>query len=188
VSSSTAFSKLARSGLRDRSFFWTSAPWGNGRCPPAGDLRAPRDALGAAADVQVTVAGRVHRVNGFDGSEAPLYDFAGTVFGLVLTIARPDRVVRTLASRGLRPAAVIAFADHAHPTAAELERAARKGPPVEAWLTTPKCAVKLPPVIGGSPVFVLDHRVEVPDALVDWMLSSDTTGSVLPSSPRLEPW
>src|SRR5438445_227713 len=30
-------------------------PWGSGKCPPAGDLKAPREALLAAADAVVSV-------------------------------------------------------------------------------------------------------------------------------------
>jgi len=156
-------------------------PWGNGRHPPAGDLRAPARALLAATDAVIlagdedtdTTAVRwgIDRAIAADGSEIPLSNLRGTSFGLLLAIARPERVTRALARRGLYPAARIELADHAVPSTAELERAAAKEQRVKVWLTTAKCAIKLPSAVVGSPVLVLDHRVDMPKTLVDWALS-----------------
>src|SRR5262249_5851885 len=118
-----------------------------------------------------TVRGRIDRAIAADGLETPLSDLRGTSFGLLLAIARPDRIARALARRGLFPAARIELADHVVASAAELDRAAAKGQRVKVWLTTAKCAVKLPSAVAGSPVLVLDHRLDLPKKLVDWALS-----------------
>jgi tetraacyldisaccharide 4'-kinase len=140
-------------------------PWGSGRCPPAGDLRAPREALLAATDAMVVI----RDVEPLEGDA--LGDLRGTPFGLLLAIARPDRVLGSLAVRGLHPTAVIRLGDHDRPTAAELERQAARKQRVKVWLTTPKCALKLPPEVAGAPVLALDRRIELPKTLVDWVLS-----------------
>jgi tetraacyldisaccharide 4'-kinase len=173
------------------------APWGSGFCPPAGDLRAPRAALLAATDAVVAV------VDGPCSPDRATSRLTGAIdsvgkrvapselrsFGLLLAIARPDRVARTLARRGLRATATIELADHAAPALAELERWAAKSAPVDVWLTTQKCATKLPPSIGRAPVLALDHRVELPKALVDWTLSEGPLPDAFcPSSPGQKPW
>jgi tetraacyldisaccharide 4'-kinase len=173
-------------------------PWGSGKCPPAGDLKAPREALLAAADAVVSVGEGVfpqaakgafpHGAEGAalpptfarshldgardpEGARASLSDLRSTCFGLLVAIARPDRVIRSLARRGLHAAATIELGDHDQPAIFQLERAAARKQRVKLWLTTPKCALKLPPKVAGSPVFVLDHRIELPKTLVDWVLS-----------------
>jgi tetraacyldisaccharide 4'-kinase len=170
-------------------------PWGSGRCPPSGDLRAPRDALLAATDAVVAtrddlpVRAQLDRATGAGGSEISLAGLRATAFGVVLTVARPARVLGSLARRGLHPAAILDFGDHACPTAAELARAAGRKQRVKAWLATPKCAVKLPLEIAGSPVLALDHRLELPKELVDWALSRGPLPAVFcPSSPGQKPW
>jgi len=140
-------------------------PWGSGKCPPAGDLQAPPAALLAASDAMVVVGD----AEGFDGDA--LADLRGTAFGLLLAIGRPDRVIRTLAARGLHPTATIRLGDHDRPTAQELERQARRKQRVKLWLTTPKCALKWPREVAGAPVLALDRRVELPKTFVDWVLS-----------------
>jgi tetraacyldisaccharide 4'-kinase len=175
-------------------------PWGNGLHPPAGDLRASRDALLAAADLIAIVDGdpsansvdlvsgrssrvddsrpsigihtRIERAIEPGGSPVTLDELACASFGLLLAIARPDRVVRSLEQRGLRAEASIDLGDHGAASPAALERAAAKKARVSAWLTTAKCATKLPPRLAGAPILTLDHRVEVPGALVDWALGA----------------
>jgi hypothetical protein len=34
-------------------------------------------------------------------------------------------------------------------------------PTVDAWITTARCATKLPDNLGGKPVLALDHRLDV---------------------------
>jgi len=159
-------------------------PWGNEKCPPQGDLRAPREALLGAADVALFVRDAltpassrqdiVAKLDGIAGGEKTLAELARTKVGLVLAVARPERVLRALSRRGLHPSMILALADHDHPRWAELERSIKGARPrIEAWLTTAKCATKLPGVLAGAPVFVLAHELELPHGLVDWV-SSDS--------------
>ena len=163
------------------------APWESARCPPSGDLRAPRDALLDAADIVIVVreeegseslhldvgdkrvfevVTRVDQVRDADGRAVALADLAARRTGLLVAVARPQRVVGSLARRGIHLAATIAFGDHDQPSTADLERAVSAAGPVDHWLTTAKCATKLPRAILGTPVFVLDHRLELPDGLI----------------------
>ncbi|MEP7122804.1 MAG: tetraacyldisaccharide 4'-kinase [Byssovorax sp.] len=152
-----------------------SAPWGGGACPPAGDLRAPREALLAAADHVVALGSgepagscppntiAIHsRIEGAidaQGRRWSLADLALRRVGLFVAIARPARIEAALREAGVDPRPVVALADHAVPTSRDLARAARS--PVDAWLTTARCAVKLPAAIGGAPVLVLQHAIDV---------------------------
>jgi len=154
-----------------------SAPWGSGACPPVGDLRAPRAALVAAADLvaalqpegtapdptlpafAIAVPARLAGAVSAAGEVFDLRALAALRLGLLLAVARPERIVSALARVGLRPDPTLCLGDHAVPTAALLAEAARA--PVEAWLTTARCATKLPEAIGGRPVLALDHRVDV---------------------------
>jgi len=163
--------------------------WHEGHCPPAGDYRAPLSALLCAADVAVVV-GDERQQNGADGSGladamfrldralgphgkvVPLADLSGAAVGLLLAVARPQRVVDALARRGLHPVATLAFPDHHRPSRDELDRAtARATHRIDAWLTTGKCATKLPHLLAGAPVLVLDHALRLSDRLVDWVLT-----------------
>jgi tetraacyldisaccharide 4'-kinase len=152
-----------------------AAPWGGGACPPAGDLRAPREALLAAADHVVAVGSgnrsaacpphaiaihsRIEGAIAAGGDRWSLAELARRRVGLFVAIARPGRIEAALRAAGIDPRPVIALADHAIPEARDHARAARFE--VDAWLTTARCAVKLPAAIGGAPVLVLDHRLDV---------------------------
>jgi hypothetical protein len=68
-------------------------------------------------------------------------------------------VLAALARAGVLPYVTLALADHAVPTARELAAAARA--PVDAWVTTARCATKLPAKVGAAPVLILDHRLEI---------------------------
>ena len=153
-------------------------PWGAGRCPPAGDLRASRRRLLDAADVVLIgpaasgtrpslelaragyrsdaelVAGR--SASGDRWSPDALR--SGRV-GLALAIARPDRVARTLRQLGIHPVRVHRFGDHG--------RLPIPAVPLDAWLTSEKCATKLPPRIGRAPVLALEWRLKLPPELVE---------------------
>jgi tetraacyldisaccharide 4'-kinase len=149
------------------------APWGAGACPPRGDLRAPTATLLAAADRVAAVldAGAAPHaslperalrlasdVAGAHDASArfhPLASLGGARLGLVLAIAHPERVERALARRGVAPAARVILGDHARlgPDAIPDAR-------VDAWLTTARCATKLPATLGAAPVLALDHRVD----------------------------
>ncbi len=152
-----------------------AAPWGGGACPPAGDLRAPREALLAAADVVVALGSgarlascppdtiaihsRIEGAIGARGDRWSLDELGRRRVGLFVAIARPGRIEAALRDVGIDPRPVIALGDHAIPGARELARAGRFE--VDAWLTTARCAVKLPAAIGAAPVLALDHRLDV---------------------------
>ncbi len=151
------------------------APWGSGACPPAGDLRAPCEALlaaanlvgavlqgGAAADPSlpagvVPIPSRIGGAVAASGERIPLAALAGLRLGLLVAVARPERIVSALAREGIRPRMTVFLADHA----GALSPGGGAGVEVEAWLTTARCATKLPEAIDGAPVLALDHRVDV---------------------------
>ncbi len=108
-------------------------PWGNGECPPLGNLRAPKTALTGAADHVVPVCGTSRGVR--IGTRLVAYaELDRTNIGLATGIARPERVVRMLASHGIVPARTKFMADHSsfrHPDRDGL-----------FWLTTAKDAAR----------------------------------------------
>jgi tetraacyldisaccharide 4'-kinase len=138
-------------------------PWGRAQAvPPCGDLRAPIEALVAAADRIVPVDDRGSRGVRV-GTELRAWDeLAGLRLGLVVALARPERVVASLARRGLVPAVVVRAEDHGRVSADALRRA----PPVDLWMASPKCALHARPALEavwpGRPaglLGVLDHTV-----------------------------
>jgi tetraacyldisaccharide 4'-kinase len=148
-------------------------PWGSGACPPAGDLRARREALLAAADVVLALRpsgpaaalepGWLTATSEIIGATAPdgrAVELPGRTLGVVLAIARPERVLRSLAALGITPSAQRLFVDHARPVPAR--RRAR----VDAWLTTAKCATKLGAAFEGAPVWTLRHAIRLPNELI----------------------
>jgi tetraacyldisaccharide-1-P 4'-kinase len=153
--------------------------------PPLGDLKASRDLLMDATDSLIVVSetpdpscpgafsrpariarSTLLRAVGPDGAPVALSELEREPFGLLLGIARPERVTRSLSKRGLFPRATVRFADHLLPTPRELQMAekAARTERLRAWLCTAKCRTRLPPAVSGVPVLVLDHRVEVPAA------------------------
>jgi tetraacyldisaccharide 4'-kinase len=163
--------------------------WGSGACPPAGDLRAPKAALLSAADHiaivtpgprgtpvepsalpdgapegAVAVPSATGFVTNLKGERRSLASLAGLRLGLLVAIARPERVVAALDRAGVRLCAIIALADHASLSPEATASAARLD--VDAWLTTERCAVKLPENLGGREVLALEHRLDV-EALVE---------------------
>jgi tetraacyldisaccharide 4'-kinase len=160
------------------------APWGSGHCPPVGDLRARRDRLLGAADAVVVVGPQATppelgvielpifriptEVRGARTPDGALLDpgrLREARLGLWLAIARPERILRALDALGIRPLVVRLWPDHAAPPSADVPRA----PFVDAWLTSAKCATKLGPRFGGAPVWVIDHRLGIDRALVDFL-------------------
>jgi tetraacyldisaccharide 4'-kinase len=130
-------------------------PWGSGRCPPAGDLRAAPARVLAACDEIVAVKGSVDGAERADGTPIPLSELRALRLGLVLAIARPERVLALCAAERVVPRLVELAYDHGRPRT-------RPAAAVDAWLATAKCATKLGTFWGGAPVWVLRHRVEVP--------------------------
>jgi tetraacyldisaccharide 4'-kinase len=159
-------------------------PWGSGRCPPAGDLRATIPELVSATDAVVLVGegeladlGRpvlrarseIVGLIGPDGAQ-PLSMLEGARVGVALAIAHPERVLANLASLGVRPEEIVLSADHSNFDAARLA-AGLGSSRLDAWLVSGKCGVKLEGC--GVPFWVLDHRLQlekgaVPGALEPW--------------------
>lgn len=162
-----------------------SAPWGAGACPPAGDLRATRARLLAAADALAVIDPGVTSKNSIlpvelpsfavgsrlelrnhEGAVLPLATLRARSFGLALAIARPQRVLRRLAQHAITPVRQWILPDHS-----PFRLPPPAGAGVELWLTTAKCSTKLPVQIGGAPVWVLETRLDIPPALRAWVLS-----------------
>ncbi len=161
-------------------------PWGAGRCPPSGDLRADRERLLAASDVvalsgenvrtiryQVEAAcrdagrrlfevqGRVCGARAPDGTFHGVDELSRRRLGLALAVARPERIVAALREAGIAPAGVRFHPDHG------MLPPPGRGPSPEAWLVTAKCATKLGRRHGGAPVWVLEQALAPPDALLE---------------------
>ena len=150
------------------------APWGSSACPPCGDLKAPAPALLAACDRVVTLSRDSVRSRGAilqapsggppraaDDARTPVpyEELARMKLGLFTALARPERVVRWLQSRGVFPGAVIHASDHGTVSAQALASAAATHR-IDAWVTTHKCSIHMR---NSSllPVYVLEHRVEL---------------------------
>jgi tetraacyldisaccharide 4'-kinase len=162
-----------------------SQPWGAGRCPPSGDLRADRERLLAASDavllvgsagngVRVAVerlcrrAGRPlfevpARLRGARTPEGTLLgveELSRRRVGLALAVAHPERIVAALRASGIVPAPTCFDADHGVPAPD------RADPAPEAWLATAKCATKLDREARRAPVWVLEQALEPPGELL----------------------
>jgi tetraacyldisaccharide 4'-kinase len=168
-----------------------AAPWGRGRCPPAGDLRARRGKLRAAADIVLSKADGARDANlGIDGSKASprllswstrlvgargasgellsIEELQRLRLGLILALARPERVEGELRRHGLSPEISRLCADHAIPNAGlRLHFRSKFDGPLDGWLTTPKCATKLGQEFEGAPLLVLEQSVVLPESLVE---------------------
>jgi tetraacyldisaccharide 4'-kinase len=122
-------------------------PWSRGQVVPAGDLRArPADLL-AAADHVVSV----------DASSFELPTLERTRVGLFTAVARPDRIARALAAKGVELAARIEAPDHGPAPPRSRFGAA------DLWIATPKCALHLE--ARGVPHVVLEPKVALPREL-----------------------
>jgi len=133
-------------------------PWGCAEAvPPRGDLRAPVAALLSAADLVVRVGedspdARVTSNGAYLGDTFLSWDALRPLrLGLACALARPRRLLRSLARHGITPAVMACARDH-HPVAA---RALRH--PVDLWLATAKCALHIPRL--RVPLATLDHDV-----------------------------
>lgn len=143
------------------------APWGAGALPPAGDLRAPRAALLAHADLVVPVDAtpRAVMVGGarLELNALGAWASAGRArpvrLGLFTAIARPARLERALRRAGLELPTVRA-PDHG-PLAPALARHVRSAE-VDLWLATDKCALHLAPVVEERSIAVFDGACGLP--------------------------
>jgi tetraacyldisaccharide 4'-kinase len=167
------------------------APWGAGHCPPRGDLRAPAEALLRAVDRVVVIGGEKEDLPDVGslpcdraavvargawrtlGRPKTLLDWTELRrlrVGLWTVIARPDRVLRSLARHGVHPTVTLLGADHRPRRGAPRPNPAREALPLDLWLTTSKCeghlAQDLAFLASGVPVAVLDYSVLLEPRLV----------------------
>jgi tetraacyldisaccharide 4'-kinase len=161
------------------------APWGAGALPPAGDLRAPRAALLAAADLVVPVDAtpRAVVVDGVRLALGSLADRAarGCRLGLFTAIARPDRLERALEGAGIPLACVVRAPDHG-PVDASLARRLAAAE-VDLWIATEKCSLHLERASARA-IAVLDGGVELPRALLDALDALDLRCGAAARAPR----
>ncbi len=134
-----------------------SAPWGTGHAPPRGDLRAPRHALIAAVD-RVVVVHAVSRGAHLADRLLAWPELAPLRIGLFVALARPSRILQSLARHGVTPSAVVASADHVSPSPRAFASAE-----VDLWLASPKCATHLE--AAHIPHATLDHDVILDESL-----------------------
>lgn len=169
------------------------APLGSGVCPPRGDLRAPWPALRAHADLVVSVGDRraplgrgpdsgglEATIDGYTvelrGASKPLEALQGLRVGLATATARPDRLLRLLARRGIEPVQTVHFSDHSR---LSLPRDAS----LDYWVIPGKCAAAHR---GRPDVAVLDYHIDLPtdlELLLDRSFRSavpDARGTVVP--------
>jgi tetraacyldisaccharide 4'-kinase len=146
-------------------------PWGRARAvPPRGDLRAPVEALLAVADRVVPV--------GQHSLEAPVVSGGARTtntllswdalrslrLGLACALARPDRVLRYLAHRGITPVALVRARDHHAISGLALRAASAR---VDLWVATAKCAHHVSD--GGIPLATLEYDVVCGPPLLEWL-------------------
>ena len=117
-------------------------PWSGG------DQRASRARLLAATDLVVDVETTL------EGIEV----LQNTPFGLFTALARPGRLVRALAAKGLFPRVVASAPDHGG--LVQLPEA-----PIECWLATPKCAIHLEALGPRMPIVELVDRFVLPESI-----------------------
>jgi tetraacyldisaccharide 4'-kinase len=148
------------------------APWGAEALPPAGDLRAPREALLAAADRVVEVDATPAAVRLADGRTVELEALASAIGGLRLglftALGRPARLERALIAAGLGPEILVRAPDHGPLTSAMARTMAEAR--VDLWLATAKCALHLEALRPGLHVAILDGRVDLPPSLTRALL------------------
>jgi tetraacyldisaccharide 4'-kinase len=121
-------------------------PWGSRHLPPAGDLRATREALVACADHVVPVDATPTAVRWESGLRAPVTSLAGMRLGLFTAIARPGRLIDKLQELGARLEEIVSVSDHGPMTAgarATLLSSGCRRVDVDAWIATEKCALHL---------------------------------------------
>jgi tetraacyldisaccharide 4'-kinase len=133
-------------------------PWGRASAvPPRGDLRAPVAALLATADRVVRVGEGSPDVSCLSrgarlGESLLSWDALRPLrVGLACALARPTRLLRSLARHGIVPVATAFARDH-HRLSPRLLRA-----PVDVWLSSEKCAFHIPP--RRVPLATFEHEV-----------------------------
>jgi tetraacyldisaccharide 4'-kinase len=141
-------------------------PWGSGRTFPFGDLVAAPDVLASIADVVV-------RIGGDEATNAVHVPACGERVGLVTSVARPERIVRSLSGVGISLSVHVERADHAPSSSRErarLEDLARRHR-LDAWFADDKSAVLVGPR-AGVPIVALEHRLALHSSVVDRLARS----------------
>lgn len=129
-------------------------PWGRAAAmPPCGDLRAPVESLLRAADAVVPVVE--------DEARFPWDSLRSARVGLVCALARPQRILRSLARRGIVPRVVVRTRDHT-PVAIRALREHERSRSVDVWVATRKCSFHVP---RPTRVLVLPHAILLPSWL-----------------------
>jgi tetraacyldisaccharide-1-P 4'-kinase len=105
---------------------------------------------------------KLRQVRSPEGELVELSSLAGRRFGLLTTIARPERVTQKLREAGVEPAVRVAYADHSRP-----RRLPAPAPALEGWLVTPKCASNLTPRLESAPIWILEPETNLPNDLID---------------------
>ena len=161
------------------------APWGAGSVPPAGDLRAPRDALLGHADQVVSVdampRGALLDDRWLDLASLRASLSEGARIGLFTALARPDRLVRGLARAGIVASTVVRAVDHGPVTAAHRRRLVDSR--VELWLATAKCATHLEGLGLDAPLAILDGSLVLPEVLRRALGAVLVTGDAIRITP-----
>ncbi|RTL86589.1 MAG: tetraacyldisaccharide 4'-kinase [Hyphomicrobiales bacterium] len=147
---------------------------GNGRCAPAGPLRAPLAAQFAAADALIVIGDGAAAAALMATAEKPAFrarlraqpaaqTWSGRRVVAFAGIGRPEKFFRTLENVGAELVARRAFPDHHRFSARDLDRLATLARRHEARLvTTEKDVVRLPE--GATEVDVLPVRLVFDDA------------------------
>jgi tetraacyldisaccharide 4'-kinase len=166
--------RITRPGGRELSLLALDAvrPWGSGRPPPAGDLRAPREALLACADRVVDVDPTPTHVRWMAGPPLAIASLRNASVGLFTAIARPDRLVTALGGVGVELAEIVSVPDHGplgrEARARILYGRGRPGARAQSWLATEKCALHLERLPLGLPLGILDAAAESVTGLGEW--------------------
>jgi hypothetical protein len=103
------------------------------------------------------------------GDERLTWETLATLrLGLVTALARPERLVASLARHRLAPSVIVRARDHGAIPVAALRAAA----PVDLWIASPKCALHARPALhaafgarSGPPLGVLDQTVALGPSL-----------------------
>ncbi|MCS6901041.1 MAG: tetraacyldisaccharide 4'-kinase [Myxococcales bacterium] len=156
------------------------APWGAGRCPPAGDLRArPKDLLEAASEV-IEVGEKepdrlsIDRWRGRWRLEAE--GLQGVPVAMVTAVGRPERFQRGLERAGVVVTTRVELPDHrGRGVAAEVE-ARLQGRRFDVVVCTEKCALWLPERLRGKPVVVVRGALDLPPGFVEAALQGSRWG------------
>lgn len=143
---------------------------GNGRCLPAGPLRAPLAAQIAHADALVLIGDGDAGMRLARGTEKPIFHanlvaepgaaLKGTRVVAFAGVGRPEKFFRTLTQSGAEIVASHGFPDHHRYRPEEIAALEALAQRLDARLmTTEKDVVRLPP--GGPPVDILPVRLEI---------------------------